>query len=124
MESVSLMTVAVFCGRFPSSVLDYRFALSCDVDPVGVTLAWLTIVLSFPFGGAVIYLAFGETRLGTRRAERAARIHEPYMEWLADLENRTEIHWSQLGPECEPPGATYGGHGRHPADVGEQCGTD
>ena len=101
MESVSLMTVAVFAADFL-----IRIGLSLRVimrrRPVGVTLAWLTIVLSFPFGGAVIYLAFGETRLGTRRAERAARIHEPYMEWLADLENRTEIHWSQLGPECEP----------------------
>ena len=101
MESVSLITVAVF-----ATDLLIRIGLSVRVimrrRPVGVSLAWLTIILIFPFGGAVIYLAFGETRLGTRRAERAARIHEPYMNWLADLEKRTDIHWSQLGPECEP----------------------
>ena len=41
--------------------------------PVGVAMAWLVIILLFPFGGAVVYLLIGELRLGSRRAERAAR---------------------------------------------------
>ena len=45
--------------------------------PVGVSLAWLTIILIFPFAGAAIYLLFGELRLGRRRAVNAARIHGP-----------------------------------------------
>jgi cardiolipin synthase A/B len=101
MDWVSLVTVVAFAAD-----LLVRIGFSVRVimrrRPVGVSLAWLSVILIFPFGGALIYLAFGETRLGTRRAERAALIHEPYMEWLADLEKRTDIHWSQLGPECEP----------------------
>jgi cardiolipin synthase A/B len=44
--------------------------------PVGVALAWLAIILIFPFVGAVIYLLVGEYRLGPRRARRAAAYQE------------------------------------------------
>lgn len=56
--------------------------------PVGVSLAWLFIVLVFPFAGAAAYLMFGELRLGRRRAERAAALHEPYQKWLTELRER------------------------------------
>ena len=46
--------------------------------PVGATLAWLSVILIFPIAGAVVYLLFGELRLGRQRAERAERIHGPY----------------------------------------------
>ena len=35
--------------------------------PVGTSLAWLTVVLIFPFAGAAVYLLIGESRLGTHR---------------------------------------------------------
>ncbi len=70
--------------------------------PVGVSLAWLAVILVFPFGGAVIYLTFGELRLGRRRARRAASIHELYQRWIADLDQRSRVDWSALGAECEP----------------------
>jgi cardiolipin synthase len=38
--------------------------------PVGVSLAWLAVIFSVPFGGAFIYLLFGEKRLGRDRSER------------------------------------------------------
>ncbi|HVU88959.1 MAG TPA: cardiolipin synthase [Pirellulales bacterium] len=69
--------------------------------PVGFTLAWLTVVLIFPIGGAVLYLMFGELRLGRRRAEWAARIHGPYRQWLADLNQRREVDWEPLGAACQ-----------------------
>ncbi|MBI2826867.1 MAG: cardiolipin synthase [Planctomycetia bacterium] len=65
--------------------------------PVGITLAWLAIVLIFPFGGAALYLLFGELRLGSRRADWAARIHGPFQQWLADLSRRTAVDWTKLG---------------------------
>jgi cardiolipin synthase len=40
--------------------------------PVGVSLAWLAIILIFPFAGAAAYLLLGEYRLGRERARRAA----------------------------------------------------
>jgi cardiolipin synthase len=41
--------------------------------PVGVSLAWLAIILVFPFAGSILYLLFGEPRLGRRRTQRAAQ---------------------------------------------------
>ena len=65
MNDATLITTLAF-------VLDLviRIGLSIRVimrrRPVGVSLAWLSIILIFPFGGALIYLAIGETRLGSR----------------------------------------------------------
>jgi hypothetical protein len=44
--------------------------------PVGVSLAWLMVLLVIPLDGAVIYLVMGESRLGIRRARRAAAYRE------------------------------------------------
>jgi len=68
--------------------------------PVGITFAWLTVVLILPIGGAVLYLMFGELRLGNRRAEWARRIHGPFQAWLAELKERTTVDWLPLGDEC------------------------
>jgi len=38
--------------------------------PVGVSMAWLAVIFSVPFVGAVVYLLFGEKRLGWRRTAR------------------------------------------------------
>jgi len=45
--------------------------------PVGVSLAWLAIILIFPFGGAVLYLLLGEYLLGRRRMRHPAAFREP-----------------------------------------------
>ncbi len=70
--------------------------------PVGVTHAWLAVVLLFPFAGALVYLLIGELRLGNRPAKWAAKIHGPYQAWLDDLMHRSHIDWSELGTECQP----------------------
>src|SRR5262245_58055880 len=70
--------------------------------PVGVSLAWLAVLLGFPFAGAVTYLLFGELRLGERRAHYAERIHGVYLRWLDDLRGRSPVDWASLGVECEP----------------------
>ena len=70
--------------------------------PVGVSLAWLTVVLVFPFLGAFVYLAVGELRLGSRRSQWVAKVHEPFQRWLEDLRRRNQVDWSVLGAECEP----------------------
>jgi cardiolipin synthase len=49
--------------------------------PVGVALAWLSVVLIFPFAGAVVYLLIGESRLGQRRFRRAAALRHTYRSW-------------------------------------------
>ena len=70
--------------------------------PVGVSLAWLGVVLIFPFGGGAIYLLLGELRLGKRRAAWAAAIHPPYEQWIDSVRLRSNVDWPALGQECEP----------------------
>jgi cardiolipin synthase A/B len=75
---------------------------SCAAVPVGVSLAWLTVVFVFPLAGAAVYLTFGELRLGRRRAVWAAQIREPVDRWLQSLQTRKAVDWAAQGPECEP----------------------
>jgi cardiolipin synthase len=45
--------------------------------PVGTSLAWLAIILSFPLVGAALYLFVGEYRLGRSEARRRAAFERP-----------------------------------------------
>jgi cardiolipin synthase len=53
--------------------------------PVGVALAWLSVVLIFPYAGAIVYLLIGESRLGRQRGRRAAALRESYRGWAKSL---------------------------------------
>jgi cardiolipin synthase len=101
METATWITIAAFVTD-----LLIRIGLSVRVimrrRPVGVSLAWLSIILMVPFAGAVIYLFVGELRLGTRRAEWAAKIHKPYERWLNELRNRWPTDESLVGNTGQP----------------------
>ncbi len=62
--------------------------------PVSSSLAWVLIIVVFPFLGVLIYLFFGEIHLGKRRAERAHALRTPF------LENLTKF---LSGHETPPP---------------------
>jgi len=49
--------------------------------PVGTSLAWLMVILTFPFAGTFLYLVLGEYRLGRKREERITT---------------ASTHWTQL----------------------------
>lgn len=67
-----------------------------------VSLAWLVIILLLPFVGAIIYLLFGENRIGERRAARAAAELPVIKKWSESLKNRIHVNWEKINPECEP----------------------
>ncbi|WP_456384469.1 cardiolipin synthase [Desulfolithobacter sp.] len=67
-----------------------------------VTMAWLVVILLIPFAGAIIYLLFGENRLGERRARRAAADLQRLAEWARKLSQRPQVDWFSINPECEP----------------------
>ncbi len=69
--------------------------------PVGVSLAWLTLILISPWVGAPIYLLFGELRLGRRRARRAEAIHGAYIEWHHQLGQCGPVDWKAVGVDYE-----------------------
>ena len=52
---------------------------------VGVTFAWMTIVLAVPYLGAFLYLLIGENRLGERRISRARTVIEQSKQWRKTL---------------------------------------
>lgn len=70
--------------------------------PPGVSLAWLAVVLIFPFAGAVVYLTFGELRLGRRRALWVSRTHEQFQRWQEGLWQGTRVDWGAAGTDLEP----------------------
>jgi cardiolipin synthase A/B len=54
-------------------------------NTVGVTFAWMTIVLAVPYLGALLYLLIGERRLGEHRIGRARQVIEQSRQWRNTL---------------------------------------
>lgn len=48
--------------------------------PVGVSLAWLLVLVLLPYVGVVLYLLFGERFLGVKRAARTVRLRQAYLD--------------------------------------------
>ncbi len=96
-----ILTSAVFFAD-----LAIRLGLSLRVimrkKAASVSLAWLVVILLLPFFGAIIYLLFGENRLGERRAKRAAADVPLIIGWAEGLQKRAFTKWQTLNPECEP----------------------
>src|SRR5262245_16342906 len=67
--------------------------------PVGVSLAWLAVILAFPVVGAAVYLLVGEYRLGRWRQERATAIRNAWHDWLTKLHDGNIADDASLGPE-------------------------
>lgn len=53
--------------------------------PVGVSLAWIALIVSVPFLGAGIYLVIGENRISALYGRRAAAMRGRYAAWLHEL---------------------------------------
>jgi cardiolipin synthase len=64
--------------------------------PVGTALAWLSLILIFPFVGAFLYLLIGEYRLGPRRTKRAAALQGSIRARLTELGKVGTVDWSSL----------------------------
>lgn len=86
--------------------LTIRFSFSLRVimrkRSPSVSFAWLAVILLIPFGGAVLYLLFGENRLGDRRAKRLIKNRPFIREWSEALQSKPKIDWSRVNPECVP----------------------
>ncbi len=69
--------------------LAIRIGLSLRIlmrsNTVGVTFAWMTIVLAVPYLGALLYLLIGERRLGEHRIGRARQVIEQSRPWRSTL---------------------------------------
>jgi len=96
--SVHITTILI-----PVADLLLRLGLSIRVimrqRQYGVTLAWLVVILLLPFLGALIYLFFGENRIGETRAKRAQESLGHYQKWLASLQSLAPVNWDALHPQ-------------------------
>lgn len=96
-----ILTASVFLGD-----LAIRIGLSLRVimrkRAASVSLAWLVVILLLPFAGAVVYLLFGENRIGERRSRRAAADVPLIQQWSKALQERIQVNWERINPECLP----------------------
>ncbi len=70
--------------------------------PVGVSLAWLSLIYLLPFAGGVLYLLLGEIRLGRKRAQRARKMYQPYANWLAQLATKLPGRSCRISERARP----------------------
>jgi cardiolipin synthase len=70
--------------------------------PVGVSVAWLTVIFSVPFVGAVVYLLFGEKRLGWRRAVRINASMVDVARWQKALREQYDPAASRIDTSALP----------------------
>jgi len=75
-QNILGIVVAAFYWLLTAGVTARVIALR---NPVSVTLAWLLIIFILPVIGAILYLLVGELNLGRKRADRAAKMVEPYL---------------------------------------------
>jgi cardiolipin synthase len=102
MEHINwIVTTLLFLGD-----LTIRIGLSLRVimrkKAASVSLAWLVVILLIPFAGALIYLLFGENRLGESRAKRAAANMAFLQNWGSRLTKTSNVNWEKINPECSP----------------------
>lgn len=67
-----------------------------------VSLAWLVVILLFPFAGSFMYLLFGESRLSERRLNFISKSQDHYQSWLRSLSRRAPVSWQTTNQEREP----------------------
>ena len=98
-------SVHIFTLLIPIADLMLRFGLSIRVimrqRQYGVTLAWLVVILLLPFLGAIIYILFGENRIGETRAKRAKESLGHYQKWLASLRSIALVNWTKRHPQLK-----------------------
>ncbi|UTF61880.1 cardiolipin synthase [Gilvimarinus sp. DA14] len=61
--------------------------------PVGVSLAWLLVLVLLPYVGVGLYLLFGERFLGVKRSQRSVRLRQAYLH--TRQQNESVIDWRE-----------------------------
>jgi len=87
---ITLTTTLIFIAHW-TIIIGLSIRVIMRRRPVGVSLAWLAVIFSVPFVGALIYLFIGENRMGERYLKRAAAIHNIYTEWQRELQEQASL---------------------------------
>ena len=101
MQSITLATTLVIVAHW-IIIISLSIRVIMRHRPVGVSLAWLAVIFSIPFVGALLYLLIGENRIGDEYMQRATRIHDGYNEWQRKLRERASSDRSAVNLEVSP----------------------
>ncbi|WP_339896706.1 cardiolipin synthase [uncultured Gilvimarinus sp.] len=69
--------------------------------PVGVSLAWLLVLLLLPYVGVGLYLLFGERFLGVKRSARTARLKRAYLHARRNGPHNHPESWADSHPASQ-----------------------
>ncbi len=89
-------------------------------ESVGVSLAWLTIILLVPFFGAAVYFLVGEKRLGHYRSIWAHELNAQYQPWRDRLKKYEFSKWSADHTDAEQLARLVNGNTGMPALAGNE----
>ncbi len=91
-------------------IIGLGFRIVTKRRPTGVSLAWLTVIATLPFVGAVVYLLVGELWLAGFRVRRARSLGDQKRARLRELRVESEAH---IGVSSGPAQAldAYASHG-------------
>ncbi len=92
------LTTTLFLAAHWLIVIGLSIRVIMRRRPVGVSLAWLTVIFSVPFAGAIFYFFIGESRIGEEYLARAAKIHDLYQNWQISLKKRASREKPPAGP--------------------------
>lgn len=87
LENISWTTAGVFAVELLLR-LGLAFRVIMRRESTGATLAWLNLILLFPFGGAIMYLLIGESRTGRLRAYHERLSMPAWDRWMEELRQR------------------------------------
>lgn len=68
----------------------------------GVALAWLLLVTSIPFVGAIVYLLIGERRIGRERSRAVQTLHSDFRKIAEQVDARglSNVDWKRHPPDA------------------------
>ncbi len=96
MENLVTVTTLIYLAHW-TIVITLSIRVIMRRRPVGVSLAWLAVIFSVPFLGALIYLFIGENRLGEDYLKRGRCIQDMLEKWQSDLRKHASIPQARGG---------------------------
>lgn len=69
--------------------------------PVGVSLAWLLVLVLLPYVGVALYLLFGERFLGVKRSQRSTRLRLAYVNARRNGPQEDPLSWTECHPASQ-----------------------
>ncbi|WP_067520487.1 cardiolipin synthase [Endozoicomonas ascidiicola] len=88
----------LFGAAYFSAIVVFAVVVIMTRRPVGVSLAWLVLLVALPVAGFVLYILFGSPRLGARRLKRMHSLYPGYAQWYHHLSRIVSVNKAASQP--------------------------